>query len=84
MTEKELWNYMNDIMEQINNSNIPNEDEDSFIIPDPPDGSGVLTEYWDKSNPEYCIPKLMAYTRARGKKAPIELTEEEREMFRTN
>lgn len=75
---------MNDIMEQINNSNIPNEDEDPFIIPDPPDGSGVFTEPWDENNPEYCIPKLMAYTRAQGKKAPIELTEEERNMFRTN
>ena len=58
--------------------------EGTFIIPDPPDGSGVFTEPWDESNPTYNVPKLMAYTRAQGKKAPIELTEEERNMFRTN
>ena len=58
--------------------------EGTFIIPDPPDGSGVFTEPWDESNPTYNVPRLMAYTRAQGKKAPIELTEEERNMFRTN
>ena len=65
---------------QINDSVL----EGAFIIPDPPDGSGVFTEPWDESNPTYNVPKLMAYTRAQVKKAPIELTEEERNMFRTN
>lgn len=78
---KGLQNYMKNTTEKHRNDSVP---EVAFIIPDPPDGSGLLTEYWDKSNPEYCIPKLMAYTRAQGKKAPIELTEEERNMFRTN
>ena len=72
---------MKNTTEKHRNDSVP---KDAFIIPDSPDGSGLLTEYWDKSNPEYCIPKLMAYTRAQGKKAPIELTEEERNMFRTN
>lgn len=58
--------------------------EGTFIIPDPPDGSGVFMEPWDESNPTYNVPKLMAYTRAQGEKAPIELTEEERNMFRAN
>lgn len=59
---------MKNTTEKHRNDSVP---EDAFIIPDPPDGSGVLTEYWDKSNPEYCIPKLMAYTRARGKKPQL-------------
>lgn len=45
--------------------------------------TGVYTEPWDKNNAEYCLPKLIAYAHAQGK-APIELTEKERNMFRTN
>ncbi len=78
---KGLQNYMKNTTEKQRNDSVH---EEAFIIPDPPDGSGVFTEPWDESNPTYNVPKLMAYTRAQGKKAPIELTEEERNMFRTN
>lgn len=47
------------------------------------DNFGKLTEPWDESAPTYNIKKLMEYCKMK-KKRPVELTDEERENFRTN
>lgn len=63
-----LQNYMKNTMEKHRNDSVL---EGTFIIPDPSDGSGVFTEPWDESNPTYNVPRLMAYTRAQGKKPQL-------------
>ena len=44
---------------------------------------GVMTEPWSEELPRYNIRKLDEYCKRVGKKA-AELTDEEREQFRTN
>lgn len=44
---------------------------------------GVMTEEWNDSMPTYNLRDLLAYCRRVGKR-PVDLSEEEREQFRTN
>ena len=44
---------------------------------------GVMTEEWKDGTPSYNLRDLFAYCRKTGKR-PAELTEKEREQFRTN
>lgn len=44
---------------------------------------GVMTEEWKEGMPAYNLKALFAYCKKAGKK-PAELTEVEREQFRTN
>lgn len=55
----------------------------TMVKDDPLDNYGPLTEPWKEGTPTYNIKKLFDYCR-KVNKEPIELTEEEREQFRTN
>jgi hypothetical protein len=44
---------------------------------------GIMTEEWNDSMPTYNLRDLFAYCRRVGKR-PVDLSEEEREQFRTN
>ena len=56
---------------------------DTMVKNDPLDNFGPLTEPWDEKAPTYNLKELFAYCRSVGKE-PVELTDEEREQFRTN
>ena len=56
---------------------------DTMVKNDPLDNYGPLTEPWEDGTPTYNFKKLFEYCRKVGK-SPIELTNEEREQFRTN
>ena len=47
------------------------------------DDFGVMTEEWNEDTPTYNLKELFAFCRKVGKK-PSELTDLEREQFRTN
>ena len=44
---------------------------------------GVMTEEWQEGTPTYNLKELFAYCRKVGKQ-PVELSDLEREQFRTN